>query len=255
MAFLSLMVITRNEEASIARCLGSVPFASDIVVLDSGSTDRTREIASELGARVSESTDWPGFGAQKNRALERCTGEWVLSLDADEWLEPAVADEIRRVIADPTSADGYEIPRRSRFCGRIVRHSGWSPDYVLRLFRRDAATFSDDRVHERVLVRGRVAKLHHPIEHEAIVDMADARSKVSRYSAEAARQLFDRGSRSTRGYAIAHAGGAFLRSFLWRLGVLDGVTGLRVGWYVSAYTYRKWALLAVLTKQAATGGR
>jgi glycosyltransferase involved in cell wall biosynthesis len=249
------MVIAQDEEASIARCLRSVPFVSEIIVIDSGSVDRTREIAGALGATVVQSPDWPGFGAQKNRALARCTGDWVLSLDADEWIEPALAEEIRQRIADPASADGYEIPRRSRFCGHVVRHSGWSPDYVLRLFRRKAASFTDDRIHEKAVIRGRVARLRNPIEHEPISDMADARSKVRLHSAEAARQLVDQGRTSTHGVAIARAGLAFLRVFLWRLGILDGVTGLRVGWYVSAYTYRKWALVAVLAKQAARGGK
>src|ERR1700690_2598372 len=122
---LSLIVITKNEEAAIGRCLGSANFVDEIVVVDNGTTDKTAEIARALGARVIVTPDWPGFGPQKNRALDQATGDWVLSLDADEWIEPMLAAEIRAAIARADAADGYEIPRLSRFCGRIVRHGDW----------------------------------------------------------------------------------------------------------------------------------
>src|SRR5690606_22212117 len=127
---LSLIVIARNEEASIGRCLQSASFADEMVVVDNQSSDKTVEIALGLGAKVIQVADWPGFGPQKNRALDAATGDWVLSLDADEWIEPPLADELKAAIADPNAAEGFEMPRRSRFCGQVVRHSGWWPDYV-----------------------------------------------------------------------------------------------------------------------------
>jgi len=153
---ISVVIITKNEEANIERCLRSVDWADEIIVLDSGSTDRTVEISQELGARVSVTADWPGFGPQKNRALEQATGDWVLSLDADEWVTPDLREEILNVISGPEGAVGFRVPRLSSFCGRFMRHSGWWPDYVTRLFRRGAAKFSDDVVHERVIAEGKV---------------------------------------------------------------------------------------------------
>jgi glycosyltransferase involved in cell wall biosynthesis len=238
-----LIVITRNEQGSIERCLRSAAFADEVVVVDNHSADKTVEIARALGAKVIEAPDWPGFGPQKNRALDAATGEWVLSLDADEWIEPGLADEIRRAINDGL-ADGYEMPRRSRFCGKVVGHSGWWPDYVLRLWRRGHGRFIDVPVHERVKVDGKVARLFSPIEHEAIVDLADARDKARRYASAAAAELATQGKRSTRAKAIVRAGAAFLRTYIWRGGFLDGATGYRVAVYNSDYTYQKWARLA-----------
>ena len=130
---LSVIIITKNEAANIAACLKSVAFADEFIVVDSGSTDGTVELAQALGARVEITSDWPGFGPQKNRALDLATGDWVLSIDADERVTPELAREIQDVLANPR-ADAYEIARLSNFCGKDIRHSGWWPDYVLRLF-------------------------------------------------------------------------------------------------------------------------
>ena len=241
---LSLIVITKNEEAAIARCLRSANFADEVVVIDHASTDRTAEIARAHGARVIVTPDWPGFGPQKNRALDRATGDWVLSLDADEWIEPALADEIRDAVARADAADGYEIPRRSRFCGKIVRHGDWRGDRVLRLFRRGQGRFSGDKVHERVIVEGRIARLSSPIEHDSITDPADADEKIDRYATAAAAQLAAEGKTSSAAKAALRGWAAFLRSYLFRLGFLDGLTGLRVANYNRRYTYEKWARLA-----------
>jgi glycosyltransferase involved in cell wall biosynthesis len=241
---LSLIVIARNEEVSIGRCLRSAAFADEVVVVDNQSTDKTVEIARALGAKVIETTDWPGFGPQKNRALDAATGDWVLSLDADEWIEPPLAAAIKAVISDSNAADGYEIPRRSRFCGQVVGHCGWWPDHVTRLWRRGKGRFADVPVHERVIVEGTVARLREPIEHDAIADLADARDKASRYAKAAAAQLAAEGKRSSRAKALLRAAGAFLRTYVWRAGFLDGATGWRVAAYNADYTYRKWAGVA-----------
>jgi len=247
---LSLIVITKNEEAAIARCLRSADFADEIVVLDSASADKTAEIARALGASVIVSADWPGFGPQKNRALREASGDWVLSLDADEWIEPALAAEIKVAIARPDAADGYEIPRRSRFCGKIVRHGDWRGDRVLRLFRRARGRFSDDKVHERVIVDGRIARLASPLDHDSITDPADAAAKIDRYAAAAAEQLAAEGKTSSEAKAAFRGWAAFLRGYVWRLGFLDGLTGWRVADYNRRYTYEKWARLAKLKRRA-----
>ncbi|RWE69522.1 MAG: glycosyltransferase family 2 protein [Mesorhizobium sp.] len=242
---LSVIIISRNEEACIARCLRSVHFADEIVVLDNNSTDQTRDIASGLGAKVLITLDWPGFGAQKNRALAAATGDWVLSLDADEWVEPPLAAEIRAAIANPKGYDGFEIPRRSRFCGHIVRHGGWSPDLVLRLFRRQSGRFSNDTVHEKVVVNGKVTRLSHPMEHDSIADLADAHDKIGRYAEASAARLLAEGKRSSISKAVLRSVWAYMNSYVFKLGFLDGSTGAMVAAYSASYTYQKWALVAL----------
>ena len=241
---LSLIVIARNEEASIGRCLRSASFAYEMVVVDNQSTDKTAEIARALGAKVIQAADWPGFGPQKNRALDAATGDWVLSLDADEWIERPLADAIKAAIADPNAAVGFAMPRRSRFCGQVVRHCGWWPDYVTRLWRRGNGRFADVPVHERVIVEGKVARLKEPIEHDAIADFDDARDKAVRYAKAAAAEMAIQGKHSSRGKAIVRAAGAFLRTYIWRAGFLDGATGWHVARYNTDYTFQKWARLA-----------
>lgn len=248
MPSLSLIVITKNEEASIARCLRSLPFADDIVVVDSGSTDRTVAIARDCGARVIVTEDWPGFGPQKARALAQAQGEWVLSLDADEWIAPEFADGIHAAITAPNPPAAYRTSRRSRFCGRVVRHSGWSPDYVVRLFRRGHARFSDDLVHEGLIVEGEVRSLAVKIDHDSIDSWADAEDKIKRYSRAAAQQMAARGRRGSQAQALLHGWGAFAKAFVLRAGFLDGATGWGVAQYNRRYAQAKWQRLAELTR-------
>jgi hypothetical protein len=249
---LSLIVIARNEEASIGRCLQSASFADEMVVVDNQSSDKTVEIALGLGAKVIQAADWPGFGPQKNRALDAATGDWVLSLDADEWIEPPLADAIKAAIADPNAADGFEMPRRSRFCGQVVRHCGWWPDYVTRLWRRDKGRFADVPVHERVIVNGKVARLKEPIEHDAIADLDDARDKAVRYAKAAAKSNSRRREnvQARRKRLCGGAAGAFLRTYIWRAGFLTAQTGWRVAVYNADYTYRKWAGVGFLIERS-----
>jgi glycosyltransferase involved in cell wall biosynthesis len=242
---LSLIVITRNEEASIERCLQSAAgIADEIVIVDSGSTDRTLEIAREFGAKILEPKDWPGFGPQKQRAQDAASGEWILSLDSDEWMRDDLVREIRAVIDDPAAAPGYRMPRRNRFRGRIVRFGGWWPDYVLRLYRRDRGRFNDNLVHESVAVDGEVRTLKNPIEHNTIVSAEDANGKIERYSEIAAHELLARGRRCSALEARLRGAAAYLRSFVLQFGFLDGATGRRVASYQARYTYKKWAKVA-----------
>lgn len=245
---LSTIVITLNEEDSILRCLRSASFADELIVVDSGSTDRTREIAESCGAQVITTSDWPGFGPQKNRALDAATGDWILSLDADEWIGPELAAEIQRTIAVVDAADGYNLPRRSRFCGTVVNHCGWWPDYVLRLFRSGNGRFSERAVHERVVVEGRIDRLTQPIEHDAIADMAEAEEKSERYAAAAAAEMHRQRLAAGRLAAPFHAATAFFRTYILQQGFLDGITGWRVANYNRRYTYRKWRALRELRR-------
>lgn len=222
---LSVIVITRNEAAHIGDCLDSVAFADEIVVLDSGSTDATREIARARGARVEVAPDWPGFGPQKNRALALATGDWVLSIDADERVTPELAGAIRQAIGAP-AAEAYRIARLSNFCGRWIRHSGWWPDYVVRLFRREAGRFTDAAVHERVEVRGRTGTLSGHFLHYPYATLEVFIDKINRYSTEAARAAFERGRRTTALGPFGHGLWTFVRHYVLRRGFLDGWQGL-----------------------------
>ena len=247
---LSVIVIAKDEEASIARTLESVAFADEVVVVDSGSTDRTVAIARELGAKVTMTADWPGFGPQKNRALDLAHGDWVLSLDADEWLTAESAEEIRRVVsANDAEVVAYRMPRRSSFCGRFLRHSGWWPDYVLRLFRRGRARFSDDMVHERVIADGKIETLSLPIMHETFVDLEDLVDKMNRYSTHGARQLQREGKSSSLVEAIARALWAFFRTYVLRAGFLDGREGFMLAWATAEGTYYRYAKLMRLQRK------
>lgn len=239
---LSLIVITKNEELAIERCLRSVEsIADEIVVVDSGSTDRTPEIAKRFGAKLLQPADWPGFGPQKQRAQEAASGEWVLSLDADEWIEEGLRAEILSVLTDPAAKPAYRMPRRNRFMGEVVHHGGWWPDYVLRLYRRDRGRFNDNLVHESVVVDGEIGTLTNPIEHDTMASPEDADGKIERYARIAASELLSRGRSSSPLLASLRGVAAYIRSYVLQRGFLDGRTGLRVASYQARYTYRKWA--------------
>jgi len=223
MPLLSAIVITRNEAANIGECLDGVAFCDERIVVDSGSDDGTVDIAKGKGARV-EVHPWPGFGPQKNYALSLATGTWVLSIDADERVTPQLAAAIRQAVAD-TGADGFELPRRSTFCGREMRHSGWYPDYVLRLFRRGKARFDDAPVHERVICDGAVRRLDQALIHHPVLRLEDALSRMDRYSTASAETLAASGRKVSFFAGIGHGFFAFIKTYVLRAGFLDGAEG------------------------------
>ena len=219
----SAIVITRDEEKNIGDCLDSLAFCDELIVVDCGSSDATVEIARQKGARV-EFHDWQGYGRQKNYALSLATGTWVISLDADERVSPALAAAIKRATAD-ADADAWEFPRRSSFCGRPMRHSGWYPDYVLRLFRRGKAQFDDAIVHERVICSGKIKRLAQDLLHFPVHRLEDALSRVDRYSTASAKALAARGRRVSFFTGIGHGLFSFFRAYILRAGFLDGAEG------------------------------
>ena len=220
---LSAIVITLNEAANIGECLDGLAFCDERIVVDSGSSDGTVDIARGKGARV-EVRAWQGFGPQKNHALSLATGAWVLSIDADERVMPELAAAIKAVLADP-SADAWEILRLSSFCGRQMRHSGWYPDYVLRLFRRGKARFDDAIVHERVICEGTVKRLAQPLIHHPVLRLEDSLSRMDRYSTASAEALVVSGRKVSFLAGIGHGLYAFLRTYVLRAGFLDGAEG------------------------------
>ncbi len=246
---ISVVLITKNEAHNIRECLESVSWCDRAIIVDSGSTDGTVELARGLGAQVFETTSWPGFGPQKNLALSKADTEWVLSIDADERVTPALRDEILAAMASG-NADAYEMPRLSRFCGRFIRHGGWYPDRLTRLFRRGKARFTDDIVHENVIADGPVGRLTEPLLHYTYDDFSQVLRKVDQYSSLGARQAFARGKTASPASAVVHGAWAFLRTYLLRRGFLDGAQGLGVALMNGQASYYKYIKLWLLQAQA-----
>jgi glycosyltransferase involved in cell wall biosynthesis len=220
---LSAIVVTKDEAANIGDCLDSLAFCDERIVVDCGTTDATVEIAKGKGARV-EFHEWAGDGPRRNYALSFATGTWILNLDADERVTPELASAIKEAIA-AGDADAWECPRLSNFCGRWMRHSGWYPDYVLRLFRRGKGRFSDAIVHTRLVCSGVIKRLQPPLIHYATRKLDDALSRVNRYSTDKAQMLIEFGREVTFMTGIGRGLFAFLRSYILRAGFLDGKKG------------------------------
>ncbi|HZR37963.1 MAG TPA: glycosyltransferase family 2 protein [Nevskia sp.] len=243
---LSVVLITRNEAHNIAACLESVAWADEIVVLDSGSSDETVAICRRHGARVEISPDWPGFGPQKNRALDLAGGDWLLSLDADERVTPELRAEIEQVLRAP-DAEAYDMPRLSSYLGQPMRHGGWWPDHVTRLFRRGAARFTEARVHEALVVQGRTGRLRNHLVHYSFRTLEQVVAKMDAYSTYAAEGLAQRGRSAGLGSAVLHGLFAFLRTYILRAGFLDGRLGFVLAVSNAEGAYYKYLKLARLS--------
>jgi glycosyltransferase involved in cell wall biosynthesis len=251
-ATLSAVVIARNEARHIEACLRSVAFCDEVIVVDSGSTDDTVERARALGAKVTQTPDWPGFGPQKNRALQQATGDWVLSIDADERVTPELAAQIRAAVAAPRF-DAYSLNRHSSYCGQYIDHSGWYPDRLVRLFRRGAARFSDDLVHERLLYDGAVGRLEGELLHESFDDFEAVLDKLNRYSTAGAQALHARGAKGSFGKAVLHGAWAFARTYVLRRGFLDGRLGFALAVSNAEGTYYRYLKLWLMQRDAVRG--
>lgn len=239
---LSAVIITRDEERNIAECIASLGgVADEVVVLDSGSTDRTTQIACALGARVAQ-REFDGFGPQKQAALELATGEWILSIDADERLTPPLVEEIRRVIASPDAADGYEVRRELVYLGKPLRYGGTERDWVLRLARRSVARFSPDVIHEHLAVRGRTARLSGTMLHRKWCTIGAHLAQMDRYTAVIAARKAARGSRFASWHVLRIPWELFVRLVV-RRGVLDGRVGVIHAGMAAFYAFLKYARL------------
>jgi glycosyltransferase involved in cell wall biosynthesis len=236
---LSAIVIAKNEAGNIEACLDSLAFCDQRVVVDGGSEDGTAGLAERMGANVTVSKQWRGFGHQKNLALSLAAGDWVLSIDADERVSAELASEIRRAISEGLS-DAYEMPRLSTVCGQPMLHSGWYPDYVLRLFRRGAARFSDDLVHERVICEGQVGRLKAPLTHHPVLRLEDSLSRMDRYSTARAEMIVSSGRRVSFFTGIVRGWWTFVQTYFIRLGFLDGREGFLLAVANAEGTYYRY---------------
>lgn len=246
----SAVVITLNEERNIERCLRSVaPFAAESVVVDSGSTDATVEIAARLGARVIHHA-WSGYGPQKRLAVESASHDWVFSIDADEEVSPALAAEIAAL---DFSLDGYEVPRAVRYLGRWIRHGIWYPGYVTRLFRRDRGGFTADAIHESVRLDGRVGRLKSDLLHYSYRDVDHHLEKMNEFTTLTAQQMYAAGRRAGNFRLAFQPPLEFLRAYLARGGILDGYPGLVIALFHGYYVFLKYAKLRELTFRTERG--
>ncbi len=244
---ISLIVITLNEERNIERCIRSVPFASDVVVVDSRSQDRTREIATSLGARVLEK-DWMGYGPQKKFATEAAGQDWILSLDADEVLSPELAQEIQDRFASLNPQTGYEMPRKSWHLGRWIRHGGWYPDYQLRLYHRKYSQWPEAQIHERVQAE-KVERFRSPLLHYVFVDLADQVATNNRYSSLLAEKDWRAGRKFSLMKLLVKPGTKFFETYLLKLGFLDGLAGFLISISAAYSIFLRWSKLNELERQ------
>jgi glycosyltransferase involved in cell wall biosynthesis len=246
---LSVIVITHNESARLRACLESVAFADEVVVVDSGSTDDTVTIARAMGARVCQTPDLPGFGPQKNRALDLATRDWVLSIDADERVTARLREQIEAAMRSP-QFDAYTVNRRSSYCGQYMAHSGWYPDRIVRLFRRGAGRFDDALVHEALKVKGPVGQLDGELLHESYANFEAVLDKMNRYSTAGAQALHRKGVKGSLAKALGHGLWAFLRTYLVKRGFLDGRLGLALAVSNATGTFYRYLKLWLLQRDA-----
>jgi glycosyltransferase involved in cell wall biosynthesis len=270
MPLFSVAIVTLNEEENLPRTLASVAWAEEIVVVDSGSTDRTVEIARSFGATVIE-RPWPGFAAQKNFAIAQCTGSWILTLDADEELTPELQQQIRILLSSQPPTDAFFLKRRNLFLGRWIKHGGFYPDPKLRLFRRNVANFSqlpqfEERpVHEIIAFNGHAVTLDYDLIHHAYPTLSTYIEHMDRYSSLGAQIIVDKrktglgyAGRGSFGYVVfvtrifVVPGLTFMWNYIFRLGFLDGREGLMLHLYHATYTSWKYAKAWELAKKQKT---
>ena len=251
---LSVAIITKNEAENLPACLGSIKFADQIVVVDSGSTDDTIKIASDFGCCVFIE-EWQGFGPQKQFAIDKCKHRWVLVLDADERIPPETAIVIGDIVSKGSDdAAGYSFPRKNWSQGRWIKHL-WGGDRVVRLFQKDSGRMTPVAVHESVEATGKVEALGVPIEHYTESDLSKILIKIDHYSTLGAREAFAAGKTSTVWSASFRAVLAFFQSYFLKLGVLDGAQGFTLSITDSVNKFFKYAKLGELRKQAKLSDR
>ncbi len=246
MAELSVIIITKNEAQNIRRCLESIKWANEIIIVDSGSDDDTIAICREYTNNIIE-TDWVGYGKQKNRALSFATKDWVLSLDADEQVSAALKVSIEAILVSPEKFVAYTIKRPIVFLGKIIKYA-CGADHTVRLFKRGQARFTDDIVHETIKVDGKIGKLNSPIFHYSFADVATVIEKMNKYTSLVATQRAAAGKKSSIFKAITHAIWMFIKVYLLKAGFLDGRAGFILSVTFAEGAYYRYIKLLTLEK-------
>ena len=245
---LSVVVITKNEEANLGRCLDSVKWADEIVVVDSHSTDRTLAIAAEYGAIV-HSPDWRGYGPAKREGVKLAGGDWVLSIDADEAVSDKLAGQIREILNSDSGPVGYYVNRRTNFLGRWISHCGWYPDPILRLFRRDRGNFNEAVVHEEVILDGEPGRLDGELLHYSYPSLELYLEKSNVYTRLGAEEAFRRGKRVRWHDIVLRPPVAFVKHYITRQGFRDGMEGFIISVMSSVAVLMKYAKLRHMWKK------
>jgi len=244
---LSALVICKNEAEHIGPCLESLAFADEIIVVDSGSTDGTVDIARRYTETVLV-TEWKGYAETKQYGLERASGQWVLWIDADERVSPELAAEIEQVLVTGTGHAAFRMPRRAFFLGRWIKHSGWYPGYVVRLFKRSQGRFGQEMVHESLHVSGSTGTLKHDIDHYTDNTIEHYFDKFNIYTSLAAREMARGGKKTSLAAMVVRSWHMFIKMYAVKAGFLDGIEGLLLAVFSSFYVFVKYAKLRELTR-------
>ena len=245
---ISAIIITKNEEHSIRKCLTSISWADEIIVIDSGSKDHTLKICREFGAKIFTKS-WRGFGFQKNEALRHAKFKWVLSIDADEIITSKLKKEIISIAGSDNTAEAYSIPRQSFYCGKLIKFSGWQSDFVVRFFQKKFCKFSNDLVHERVIVIGTTLKMKSYMLHNAFENFEEVVKKINVYSSLGALMLHKNNKKSSLKKALFHAFWSFFKTYFIKLGFLDGRSGLMLAISNAEGTYYRYIKLMMLNSK------
>ena len=240
---ISALIITKNEEKNIARCLESLKWADEIIILDSQSKDKTVEISKRYTDKIF-SVEWHGYAKTKNLGKDIAKGEWILWVDADEEVTPALAEEIKSSLKQAKVISGFYVPRKSQFLGRWIKHCGWYPDYVLRLFKKNEGRFDETKkVHEGVIIRGNVAYFKNVLLHRPYSDLGNYFNKFNRYTSLSANELQDK-NRKTRWYHLfIYPIIVFFKKYILKLGILDSREGFILCMFTAFYVFTKYTKL------------
>lgn len=252
--YLSSVIITMNEEQNIARCLKSLQWSDELLVVDSGSTDKTVSIAKEFSATVL-THEWQGYGQQKNWSLQQVKNDWVLSVDADEELSPALIEEIQRFIAadghvDGVVYDGARIPRKTWYLGRWILYGGWYPNYLVRLSRKSKSAWTEPTVHESLEVKGKIYTFHNDLFHYTFQNIGEQVQTNIRYSRLGAQVAAQRGEKGSILKILFKPIGKFLETYVWKLGFLDGFPGFVISINAAHSIFMKYVELRYANKNS-----
>ncbi len=237
---ISATIIAFNEDRNIVRAIESLRCCDEIIVVDSGSNDRTVELAANLGARVIENP-WPGYASQKNFASEQAANDWILSIDADESLSEALEGEIWQIKKNGPRYDAYTVPRLAQYLGRWILHSGWYPDRKVRLFNRTRGRWTGDYVHESVQVDGRIGHLKSNLLHFTCSSLSEHLKSMDQYTTLAAEQIVAQEKPIGLRHVLAEPVWEFARTYFFKLGFLDGIEGLAIAYMAAMYNFVKYA--------------
>ncbi|SFO04813.1 glycosyltransferase family 2 protein [Xenorhabdus japonica] len=246
---LSVVMITKNAADLITDCLLSVNWADEIIVLDSGSTDTTCQIASEMGAKVYSNTEWSGFGRQRQLAQSYASGDYIFMIDSDERVTPELKASIEQVLANPDDNKVYSCARLNLFMGQFMKHSGWYPDKVIRLYCRERYQYNDNQVHESLDTQGAsIVTLRGDLRHLTCRNLMEFQQKQLNYARDWAKHRYEQGKKTRYFSIISHTLGAFFKTWLLRAGFLDGKQGLVLAIVNAQYTFNKYAALWEMTQ-------